>query len=115
MKKIILISTIAILSTNISFAQKQNKYEEIKIKTSAVCEMCKTTIEKAMAYEKGVKSFELDLKTKVLTVKYNPKKTTPEKIKKAVTLVGYNADEMPADSKGYEKLPDCCKKDGHNK
>ena len=84
---------------------------ELKIKTSAVCDMCITTIEKAMAYEKGVKTFKLDVDSKILTVTYLPNKTTPEKIRKAVSEAGYDADDLPADAKAYEKLDKCCKKD----
>ena len=85
---------------------------EIKIKTSAECGMCKATLEKALAYEKGVKKAELNLETKEVTVTYNPKKTTPEQIKKAITNAGYDADEMKANPKVYQQLPECCKKDG---
>lgn len=89
----------------------QTTTEEVKIKTSAVCGMCKKTIEKDLAYEKGVVSSELDVESKELTVKYNPQKTNPAKIKKAVTKIGYDADELPAKPKAYKKLPECCKKD----
>lgn len=81
------------------------------MKTSAVCKMCKKTIEKAMAYEKGVESADLDVPTQVLTVQYRPAKTNPEKIKNAVTKVGYDADEVPANPRAYYKLNGCCKKD----
>ena len=32
-------------------------------------------------------------------------------LKKAVTKVGYDADDLPADPKAYDDLPKCCKKD----
>ncbi len=83
----------------------------IQIKTSAVCDMCKETLEKAMAYEKGVKDSNLDVDSKMLTVKFDTRKTSAEKIKKAITMCGYDADEMPADPKAYANLNPCCKKD----
>ena len=83
---------------------------ELKVKTSAVCDMCKTTMEKHMAFEKGVKKSSLDVESKILTVTYNPQKTTPEKIRVAVSKSGYDADEVPADPKAYKKLDGCCKK-----
>lgn len=83
---------------------------EIKIKTSAICDMCKETIEKALAFEKGVKRSSLDVESKIVTVTYNPKKTTPEKIRIAVSKAGYDADDVPADKKAYDKLDGCCKK-----
>lgn len=103
---LLLLSLIAGIS---SFAQK-NSPTVIKILTSAQCNMCKERIEKAMAYERGVKESVLDLDSKILTVSYLSNKTTPEKIKKAVAGVGYDADDVPADQKAYEALPPCCKK-----
>jgi copper chaperone CopZ len=82
----------------------------IKIKTSGQCEKCKARIESGLSFEKGVKAVVFDVKTEVVTVKYNPKKTSPEKIKTAITKIGYDADEMAADENAYDKLPKCCKK-----
>ena len=109
MKKLIsaLLFSILLIGTA-GFAQKQT--EEIKIKTSTQCGMCKTRIETAMAYEKGVVSSDLNLEDKVLTVNYKPGKTTPDKIRKAINMVGYDADETLADPKAYAALPSCCKK-----
>lgn len=110
MKSILIILFAILLGSSIQ-AQEKKKTEELKIKTSAVCDMCKYSLEKTMAYEKGVKASSLDVPSKVITVTYNPKKTSPEKLKKAICLTGYDADEMPADSVAYEKLHACCKKD----
>ncbi|MEM7110158.1 MAG: heavy metal-associated domain-containing protein [Bacteroidota bacterium] len=85
-----------------------------EIKTSAVCSMCKEAIEYALAFEKGVKSAELDVPSKIVTVVYNPKKTDLNKIRKRITKVGYHADDFKRDSLAYEKLPFCCK-DGNDK
>lgn len=86
---------------------------KVEIKTSAICEMCQYAIEKEMAFEKGVKSAELDLDTKILTVFYKPKKTNADKIRKRVSLTGYHADSVKRDPEAYEKLPDCCKDGAH--
>jgi copper chaperone CopZ len=90
---------------------KKAKSETIQIKTSAVCGMCKQKIQSAVYDLKGVKSAELDLPTKTLTVTYKPSAVTPDEIRKAITEVGYDADEMKADSAAYDKLEKCCKKD----
>ena len=81
-----------------------------QFKTSAVCDMCKARIEKSLAYEKGVQSAVLDVPSKVLTVTYRADKTTPEALRTAVQKTGYDADELPADARAYNRLPDCCKK-----
>ena len=94
-----------------SFAQGGKKGEEVKFKTSAVCGMCKATLEKGMAYEKGVEKAVLDENTKVLTVTYNGTKTSADKLKKAVNDLGYDADKSPATPRAYDRLEDCCKKE----
>ncbi len=108
MKTKIIFSFIALL---IMFkANAQETTATIKIKTSATCDMCKETIEKFVAFEKGVKKITLDVDTKVATVVYNPQKTTPDKIRLAIANSGYDADDVPANKKAHDKLDDCCKK-----
>jgi copper chaperone CopZ len=111
MKKAIL-TLFALLFIYVLQAQEKNKnIETINIKTSAVCDMCKHTLEKTMAYEKGVKKADLNVESKIFTITYNPQKTNIEKIKNAINKAGYDADESPADPKAYENLNACCKKD----
>lgn len=109
MKKLIsaIVVSVLILSST-AFAQKNT--EELKINTSAQCEQCKTRIETAMAYEKGIVKSDLDIESKVLTVTYKPSKTTPDKIRKALNEIGYDADNTLANAEAYSKLPGCCKK-----
>lgn len=102
---------LAMMATMIMYAQSA-KTGSIEIKTSAQCGMCKERIETGMAFEKGIKDVSLDLETKIVTINYNPKKTTPEEIRKEISKLGYDADSIPADPKAYAKLPPCCKKDG---
>lgn len=87
---------------------------QVKIMTSAVCEMCKETIEKDLTFEKGVKEVNLDVETKILTVVYKPKKTDPLKLRTRVTEIGYNADDLNRDPEAYENLPFCCKDGAHD-
>lgn len=101
---------LLILSSAMLFAQKAPKGTPLIMKTSGQCEMCKDRLETAFAYEKGVYSSSFDIETKEFTVYYNPKKTDPDKIRKAVNAVGYDADDTKADPKAYSKLPGCCKK-----
>jgi len=110
---------ISLMFTITALGQKQSQEvkkgeAEIKIQTSAQCEDCKERIEKNMTFEKGVKAVELNLEDKVLTVTYKTNKTTPEKLRKAVSDIGYDADDVAADPKAYSKLPACCQKGGHD-
>ncbi|MEI7896279.1 MAG: heavy metal-associated domain-containing protein [bacterium] len=92
------------------FAQ-QKKIDTVAIKTSAVCGQCKDRIEGCLAYEKGVKSGNLDVETKIATIIYNPAKTSPAVLRNTLSKLGYDADTIPANQAAYNKLPACCKKD----
>lgn len=83
---------------------------QVQFKTSAVCDMCKARLEKSLAYEKGVQAATLDVPSKVLTVTYRPDKTSPEALRTAVQNTGYDADNLTANARAYERLPECCKK-----
>ncbi len=109
MKKLIFGLALPLFMFSAAFAQ-DNKDGEVKIQTSAVCTMCKAAIEKDLAFEKGVSKADLDVESGILTVHYKSKKTNPGKIKQAVSKVGYDADDVDADAKAYDKLPACCKK-----
>ena len=114
MKSKLILSALIIMFATIGLqAQKKNKKDlvTVKIQTSAVCGQCKERLEHDLAFEKGVKFVELNEETKVLTIKYKKGKNTKENLKKAVTKVGYDADDLPANLKAYNALPACCKKD----
>lgn len=99
--------TALLLGMNVAIAGDD---KEIKIKTSAICEMCKARIERNLGLSKGVKESNLNLSNKVVTVRYNPNKTTPDAIKATIVNTGYDADEVIANQKAHDKLPSCCRK-----
>jgi periplasmic mercuric ion binding protein len=105
-----LLLVVLVVFSDTCFGQ-QKKADTVEIKTSAVCGMCKERIEGCLAFEKGVKSSTLDVETKVVSVIYNPAKTSPAKLRQTLSKLGYDADTIPANQAAYAKLPACCKKD----
>lgn len=89
-------------------APATTKNSVVKIKTSGECEMCKKTIESTVGKMTGVKKATLDIESKVLTVEYNAKKTSPDKIRKAISNIGYDADDVKANNRMQKQLPSCC-------
>lgn len=85
---------------------------EVVIQTSAECGSCKERLEGKLNYTKGVKYAELDLQTMKLTVGYAPKKISIDQIKKIISDLGYDADEVKADPEALKRLPVCCQPGG---
>ncbi|GAB2475262.1 hypothetical protein GCM10011375_23490 [Hymenobacter qilianensis] len=106
----IALAPLAHAQTKATAKTKTDATAQIALKTSAVCDMCKTRLEKSLAYEKGVQAANLDVPTQMLTVTYRPDKTNPAALRTAVQRTGYDADDQPADTRAYDKLPECCKK-----
>jgi len=100
---------IAVFTPELS-AQKVSKWQEVSIKVSSQCGMCKERIEKILAFEKGIKSAVVDLEKDEVSIVYNSKRTDVKSIRTAISKAGYDADDVAADPKAYEKLPGCCKK-----
>ncbi len=109
MKKVFISLFILVLPSFFLLGQNLN-VKEIKIQTSAQCGMCKDAIEKTLTFERGVRKSVLHMKTKIVTVEYDQRRTNPDKIRKAISKIGYDADDIEADKKAYEKLEACCKK-----
>jgi len=92
--------------------EETKKTETITIQTSAICDGCKERIESALKEVKGVKSATLNLTDKKVTVIYQPNKVSADQIRTAISMSGYDADDVKANVGAYNNLPMCCKKDG---
>ena len=79
--------------TQLSVAQDSNKgLKVVRIKAKVSCNGCKTKIEKNIAFEKGVKYVDADIKTKIVTIKYTKGKNTDKKLLAAVKKLGYGGE-----------------------
>lgn len=97
--------------TGLNAQENSDKFDAVVIKTSAVCEMCIATIEKGFAFEKGVKSSEVDLASNTVTVTFKKGKTDGDALRTALTKMGYAADDIRPEKSAYENLHHCCKAD----
>lgn len=113
LKSMMLIAAIFFIS-NAAVAQQKTNQKAI-IKTNIHCDHCKQCETCGLKFKDhmlkitGVKMYELDEKKMTITVYYNAKKTDLIAIKKAISKLGYDADDVKADPKGYEVLDGCCK------
>lgn len=107
---------IIILTTILFSFTASAQTNEVTIKLGAYCdhfdqcETGKSRLEKELMFTKGITDIKTDSQAKTVTVKFNAKKTSEQKIREAISKVGYDADDVKADPKGYAKLDECCKK-----
>jgi copper chaperone CopZ len=72
------------------------------------CDMCKVRIEKAVKSE-GATSADWNVKTKMLTLTFDPAKTGVDTFSKKLAAVGHDTEKFKADDKAYNALDSCCK------
>jgi copper chaperone CopZ len=77
------------------------------LKVWGACGMCKDRIEKTVKTE-GAKSAAWDVKTQMLTVTFDPSKTSVDVLSKKLAAVGHDTEKYKADDKVYDALPCCC-------
>jgi len=83
----------------------QQKTETFKV--WGKCDMCKTRIEKTAKAE-GATNANWDVKTEMLTVTFDPAKTTVDALGKKLASVGHDTEKYRAPDDVYAKLPGCC-------
>ena len=76
-------------------------------KVSGNCGLCKNRIETALEV-RGVNKAVWDLETGMMTVKFNPKVTTLEKLQQFIADAGHDTGSVKASDEVYEQLPACC-------
>jgi len=80
----------------------------IRIPT-AQCDICKENITYALKRVKGIQTLNVDVDSKIVNVSFDNSVTTLNKIERAITSAGYDANNKKADPDAYDKLENCCK------
>jgi mercuric ion binding protein len=109
-----ILTLVAVMSFLTLSAQDQPKAKSqtVVIKTTAECRDCKERIESKLNYTKGIIFAELDIPTKQLTVKFKTSKITLDEIKKIISEIGYDANDVKANAEKQKELPKCCQPGG---
>ncbi len=110
MKKQLLFIASFLFISLFSFAQTTTTATTEKIKVWGNCEMCQSKIEKA-AKAAGASYALWNEEAKLLTVTYEPSKTSSKKIQEKVAAAGYDTQDLTASDKAYKNLPGCCQYD----
>lgn len=111
-----IIAVILIAFASFSAAAQDKKNEKAVIKTNIYCDHCKEcptcgkNLQSSLLKFKGVKMYELDDKKMTISLYYNGEKTNIGELRKAISNLGYDADDVRANPEAYEALDGCCKK-----
>jgi periplasmic mercuric ion binding protein len=116
MKTLNLVLTILLLAglslSSAAQTDDHNKMNMPSTKTESFkvwgkCDMCKTRIETTVKVE-GVTAASWDQKSQMLTVTYDPSKTSKDALSKKLASVGHDTEKYKAPDDVYSKLPGCC-------
>lgn len=77
------------------------------IKVYGECGSCKHRIENALKVS-GVTAVAWNNEAQLLSVQYNDKVITLDKIHSLLAAAGHDTDKIRATDMVYQKLPDCC-------
>jgi outer membrane receptor for ferrienterochelin and colicins len=103
----ILLGCLLLLSYTNLFAQSKLD-STVSFKVSGVCDLCKERIEKA-AKGKGVSHADWNIDTKMLTLIFDPSRTTIEKVNDRIADVGHDTYQKKASDAVYKALHPCCR------
>lgn len=115
MKRLIIL-TLLTLFTYCGWAQ-QSSNPKVTIQTNGVSAQCKKIMMENVPTWRGVKSCNYDMATGKLSIVYDQKQTAPETLRKQVSNLGFNADQVKANEEARAKLPACCRntqRQGHH-
>ena len=108
MKKVLVIVCLLLVGLSAE-AQKKKKNAKVSIEVDGVCMMCKKRIEKAALNTKGVKFAVWNLKTHMLSLIIDERKTTTKTIQKNIAAVGHDTKSIKATEHVYNAIDSCCK------
>ena len=114
MRLMMIVALITVVS-GFATAQKGGPTKKtVFIQTNAQCGDCKDRLEGKLNFTSGIIYSELNLDDKKLEIKYNSKRITLAEIKKIISEIGYDADEVKAVESAQNELPSCCQPGGHD-
>src|SRR5690554_5057837 len=82
--------------------------EHVMFYVGGSCEMCKDRIEKTAKSVNGVIGAVWVLADQSLHLDFDSKKTSADKVAKAIAAVGHDTEKFKADDSVYNALPACC-------
>lgn len=101
MKRIVLVTLLAVLAGNLPVLAKEMRKVTFKVQ-QMVCENCEKKVQKNIAFEKGLKRLETNVKKHTVTIVYDAGKTSVEKLKEGFAKFDYETkviSDVPVEGK----------------
>ncbi len=108
-KTLFLAIMVLVVSFSLQAQEKKNKNAKYTIEVNGICEQCQKRIQKASFSVNGVKMASWSIETHKLDLTLNEEKTTIAAVKKAISKVGHDTEDVKAADKDYDNLHSCCK------
>ena len=104
------IYTFIILAVIMGGCTLHSSFQTVEIATPGTqCPMCEVSIGDALESLDGVKRVEVNHEEHKTFIQYDRNKVSLNELEMAITRVGYQANDEPADPNAYSKLSLCCK------
>jgi periplasmic mercuric ion binding protein len=81
--------------------------DSTSFKVAGNCGMCKKRIE-ASVKGPAVTFASWNVKSKIMTIKFDPAKINPEQLQQKIVGVGHDTERFKAQKQVYDELPGCC-------
>ena len=101
MKRFVLVTLLAVLTGGLVASAKEMRKVTFKVQ-QMVCENCEKKVQKNIAFEKGLKALETNVKKHTVTIVYDAEKTSIEKLKEGFAKFDYEAkviSDVPMEEK----------------
>ncbi len=95
MKKILLLVISILLGVTFTcYAGGKKEKATVVFQTDMHCHKCAEKVNENISFEKGVLDVKINEKTKQVTIIYDAKKTSVEKLQKSIQKLGYTATPL---------------------
>ncbi len=88
---IVMVLSVLLLGAFTCYAGGKKEKATVVFQTDMHCHKCAEKVNENISFEKGVLDIRIDEKTKQVTITYDVKKTSVEKLQKSIQKLGYTA------------------------
>ncbi len=102
---IVMVLSVLLLGAFTCYAGGKKEKATVVFQTDMHCHKCAEKVNENISFEKGVLDIRIDEKTKQVTITYDAKKTSVEKLQKSIQKLGYTATPISGKECAVEKSP----------